>query len=139
MLREYGESCKLDIFLHLCRLNYVGHDKIDVTRNTQEVCTQICELQQTYINNGNASIDTPEELFNKFTALTVNLPDNAVTWSIQLCSTYFSALTKDLVENMTADTSFKMPDLTTLTTKARQLDALREVRNQATKKFQNYL
>ena len=137
ILREFGESCKLDIFLYLCRLNYVGHDKIDVTMNTQEVCTQISELQQSYVYNGNSNVDTPEELFNKFTSLTVNLPDNAVTWSIQLCSTYFAALTKDLVENMTADTSFKMPDLTTLTTKALQLGALRDVRNQATKSFKN--
>ena len=41
ILREYGEICKLDIFLHLCRLNYVGHDKVDITMNTQKVCTRI--------------------------------------------------------------------------------------------------
>ena len=41
ILRDYREKCKLDIFLHLCRLNYVGHGKIDVTMNTQEACKKI--------------------------------------------------------------------------------------------------
>ena len=134
-LREFGDTCKLDIFLYLCQLNYVGHSKVDTTMNTQEVCSSIGELRQNYTHSGQPKTDTPEELFNKFTALTVNLPDNATTWSIQLCSTYFSALNKELVENMTTDTTFKMPDLTTLTSKALQLEALRSVRNQATKSF----
>ena len=90
ILREYGDTCKLDIFLYLCQLNYVGNDKVDTTMNTQEVCSSIGELRQSYSVQGQSESDTLEVLFNKFTSLTVNLPDNATTWLIQLCSTYFS-------------------------------------------------
>ena len=81
------------------------------------------------------SVGIPKELFNKVIALPVNLSDNAVTWPIHLYSTYFPALTRDLIENMTSDTSFKMSDLTALTTKPLQLDVLRTVQNQVTKFF----
>ena len=103
ILRGYGKKCKLDIFLHLCRLNY------------------------------------PEELFDKFTQLSVSLPSNSKTWSIQLCSTYLSSLSKELVDNMPRDYTFTMLDLTTLTTKALQLEVLRTVRSEATKSFESLL
>ena len=103
--------------------------------NTQEVCTKIGSVKQSYSLGGSSKIDTPEELFDKFTQLSVTLPGNAKTWSIQLCSTYFSALSRDLVEHMTSDVSFMIPDLTTITTKASQLEAIRSVSNQATTSF----
>ena len=94
ILRGYGKKCKLDIFLHLCRLNYVGHDNVDVTMHTQEVCQRISHLRQTYTIGGQKRTVTPEELFDKLTQLSVILFNNAKTWSIQLCSTYLSLLSK---------------------------------------------
>ena len=35
--REYGEKYKLDIFMYLYKLNYVGHVMIDTSLNVQEV------------------------------------------------------------------------------------------------------
>ena len=137
LLREYGEKGKLDIFLHLCKLNYVGHDKVDTALNTQEICSKISSLRQVYRLGSRDYVDTPEELFDKFNQLSVGLPDDVKKWSIQLCSTFFSALSKDLVEDMTADKNFRMPDLTTLTTKALQLEALRSVRTEASKSFKS--
>ena len=29
ILHEYSEQCKLDIFIHLCQLDYVGESNID--------------------------------------------------------------------------------------------------------------
>ena len=40
---------------------------------------------------------------------------------------------------MTMDSTFKMPDLTTLTTNKLQLEALRTVRSKATKSFKSLL
>ena len=28
LLRDFSEACRLDIFMHLCMLDYVGHDKL---------------------------------------------------------------------------------------------------------------
>ena len=84
-----------------------------------------------YTLNGRACSDTPDELFNKFNGLTTHLPDDATLWSIQLCSCFLNALSKDLVDQITTEPTFKMPDLTTLTTKALQLEALRCMRQVA--------
>ena len=86
--------------------------------NTCEVCQIIISLTQTYTLGQRLMVNTPEELFYKFMQLSVSLLDYATTWPIQLCLTYYSALDKDLVESTTSDSIFKMPMLTTLTTKA---------------------
>jgi len=72
-----------------------------------------------------------DKLFNKYLQLSTSLSDNAHEWSLQLCSAFFAALTPELAERMTTD-AFRMPPLTLLTTKAKQLDALRFVRGYAT-------
>ena len=79
---------------------------------------------------------TPDEKFNKFCALTVSLPDNSKTWPIQLCSLFLGALTSELADHITTESSFSIPDLTTLTTKSSQLDALRSIRFYASKSFE---
>ena len=79
ILRDYREKCKLDIFLHLCRLNYVGHGKIDVTMNTQEACKKNTSLYQVCTLGEQKRMDTPEESFDKITKLSVSLPNDART------------------------------------------------------------
>ena len=44
--RDYGELCKLEIFMHLCMLNYVGHTKVDVGLNTLDICSQISDVSK---------------------------------------------------------------------------------------------
>ena len=58
---------------------------------------------------------------------------------MKLCSCYLSALTKDLSEKNTSDITFVMPNLTTLTTNALHMEALRTVRRHASKQFKNLL
>jgi len=79
-------------------------------------------------------MDTPDEIFNKYLQLATSLPTDALTWPIQLFSSYFAALAPDLAERMTTDT-FRMPSLVMLTTKPKQLEALRAVRRQAASTF----
>ena len=76
LLRDYGEKCKLGIFLHLCKLNYVRHDKVDIALNTQEICSRISSLRHAYRLGSRDYIDTPEELFDKFNQLSDGLPDD---------------------------------------------------------------
>ena len=81
--------------------------------------------------------DTPDEIFDKFTRFSVSLSDDAITWPIRLCYTFLLALTTDLSEYTTEDPNFIMPNLTTLTTKALQLEALCNIRLHASKSFRN--
>ena len=71
--------------------------------------------------------DTPDELYDAFTSISVRLPDDATTWSINLCSSYLSALKLELSEAVTSENAFTMSKLTNLTTESLQLEALRYV------------
>ena len=117
--------------MHLCMLDYVGHDKIDPALNVVEICRQINGLKQVQCFNGRLHKNTPDKLFDQFNEISVILPDNASTWTLQLCSSYLSVLTSDLSEAVTSEKTFIMPDLSTLTTKASQLEALQKIRTQA--------
>ena len=71
-----------------------------------------------YYKGGKMKHDTPDELFDRFSILVVSFPENALGWSVQLCSYYLAAFSKDLDEHVTTEFKFSMPDLTKLTTKA---------------------
>ena len=128
LLQYYAELCKLDIFMHLCKLDYVGEDNVESVLNVVEVCCHISKLKKVWSSRSTVYTNTPDELYDKFTRLSVSLLNDAKKWSIQLCSTYLAALSPELVEEVTGDKNFKMPDLTTLTTKPLQVKALRTVR-----------
>ena len=97
--------------------------------------SQISSLRQVQYNNGWVTYDAPNKLFDKFSSLAVSLPNNLSTWSIQLCSCILSFLSRELVDHVTSDKSFKMPDLTKLSSKALQLNALRDIRSYAATSF----
>ena len=131
ILQNHADKYKFDISMYLCMLYYVGEDKIDPNLNIQEVCRRLSDLKQKMNDNGRVYTDTPDELVDKYISLVVSLPNDAVKWPIQLCSAYLSALTSELASDTTDKASFSMPDLTSLPTKALQIEALRKVRSQA--------
>ena len=119
--------------MHLCVLNYVGHTNVNVGLNTLDVCSQISDVKQVYNQNRRMYHD---ELFDRLSTLVVSLLVKASGWSVQLCSCYLAALSKDLSEHIaSAESTFVMPDLTTLTTKSLQMDALRNIRNHVSAGF----
>ena len=106
-IRDYGETCKIYVFLHLFSLNYVVYDNVDMIINTQEVYTRISDFLQNRSVGGYACTNTPKKLLDKFKSLAVILPETATTWSIHLYSTYFSEVPKDLVKNIPMDIVLK--------------------------------
>ena len=82
IIQEYGDLCKLNIFVHLCVLNYVGHANVDIGLNTLDVCSQISDVKQVYNQNGRMYHDTPDKLFDRFSSLAVSLPVKASGWSV---------------------------------------------------------
>ena len=139
IVQKYGDLCKLEICMNVCILNYVGHTKVDVGLNTLDICRQISDVIQVYNQNRRMCHDTPDELFDQFSTLVVSLPVKASGWSVQLYSCYLAALSKDLSEYIaSAKSTFVMLDLTTLTTKSLQRDALRNIRNYASTGFKKF-
>jgi len=90
---DFVDQYRLDIYLRAYRRFYVGNATVDKYTSMLEVCREIVSLKQEYRDgNGRLVVDTPEELFMKFLAYAGSLPDFVRGWSIQLCSTYYTAL-----------------------------------------------
>ena len=76
---------------------------------------------------GKLIINNPEELFTKFFSLTGSLPDCAEGWPIQVCSTYYTALSRIISDRMMDRDDYTPPSLVGLDTKKVQLEALKIV------------
>ena len=86
-----------DVFLHLCREDYVGLDNGTLTSKTvHETCKHISKLCMDHRPRpGNRIIqiqDTADELYKKFIGVVTGLPEDATGWPLSIWNTYFSAL-----------------------------------------------
>ena len=70
--------------MYLSRLRYVGHNIMYTSLNVQKVWRQIRAIKQIYSYGGKVRTNTIDELFDKFTSLSISVSDDATTWSIQL-------------------------------------------------------
>lgn len=91
------------MFLHLCKLDYVGHNKVNQTLNVVKLCYTMNDLKQVILGDDSLCVDTPDELFDKFNELNVNLPDDVTKWTPQICSTFLLSLSSDLSKRITSD------------------------------------
>jgi len=130
---DFSDQCRLDISLNACHRFYVVNATVDKNTSMLEVCREIASLKQEYRDgNGRLVVDTPEELFMKFLAYAGSLPDCARDWPIQLCSTYYTALSSVVTNRMMSQKTHLSPSLIGLDTKQVQLEALQVVREGAT-------
>ena len=73
-LRAFCDKCKLEIFLSITQLDYVGADSdVDASISTIAVCRQIKKLSQEIVENGQPTFLSTELLANQFTSLTTTL------------------------------------------------------------------
>ena len=118
--------------MHISNLDYVGSDASgDENLSILAVCRQIQSLKQQNHAKDCTTFLSPEILSNQFSSLATNQLDNARTWTLQLFSTFLAALSTELSDAIRDDREFKIPDITTLDTKSKQLAALRTVHDSA--------
>lgn len=132
-LHEYIEKCHFDVFVSICESDYVGVvDPASEQRATQEICKKISLLKQEYNSRNNNKRITlhPAQLFEEYLLLVPSLPENASAWSVILCRSFYDGLTQNLRERLDDD-EFVLPDMTSLSTKRSQLQALRLVKEAA--------
>jgi len=130
--RLYAEKCILDMFLHICKEDYIGGNNASSEgKLIHEICKSISSLWQEYNEREvGRNSDTPDELYAKYISIVASLLDDASPWYVSLCSTYYSALNNNLKDNMD-ELSFSMPALNSMNTKALQIEGLRHVRTSA--------
>ena len=137
----YADKCIFEVFLELCRADYVGEVFGDSeVKMVREVCKNIGEIKMEYKSGtrNRWTTDTPDELYDNFISVVAALPDDATKWSLSLCDRYYSALTNSLQDKMEED-SFSIPCLNGLITKTLQLRALRTVQTATVSSYPSLL
>ena len=138
-LRMYADKCMFDVFLAICREDYIGiDDDTSDSKMVYKICKRLTKLRMEWITNiGNCLMkNPPNELYGKFIGIMAGLTDNATVWPLPFCNTYFSALGIPLQDKNEAD-AFCMPSLHGLTTKSLQLGALCMFRSAAVQYFKS--
>ena len=117
-LEIFADTCKLDVFIFVCRMEYVGTENADTMFYVQQLCNDISQLCQVWKDGKvRAFRDTPEDFYQKYLNQSVILPDNATSWTLQIPPTYLSVLEDKLRRHVTSADDFRMPYLRILHTK----------------------
>ena len=129
-VRQYADSCLLDVFLDVCHQDYVGRADTNTRKKLMhEICKNITDLRQIRKGTGGRSDElTPDALYTAYIEVIAGLPEDASLWSITLCSSFFSALPPSLRDKMEEEDTFRMPAISRMCSKTKQIEGLRTVR-----------
>ena len=130
-------ECRMLVFKSVIRLDYLGHHNFSSADHLQLTVQRIRLLRLKSNDRGVSTNGNPDTLFDKYLALIPLLPATHVNiWGINLFSQFWATLGDELTRRIMqlpryiaiASTTF---DLTTMATKDRQMNALRELRSLA--------
>ena len=65
--------------MNLCIWDYIDTDIVDTTLNVQEFYRKISMIKQVWNIGGRVCTDTSDELYDKFTRLSISLPDDTTS------------------------------------------------------------
>ena len=89
ILRDYIDKCMFDMFLHICRQDYVGADDgTSISKMAHAICKRHVKLRIEYKSKtGNDFvIDNPNKLYAKFIGVLFGLSEDDTEWPLSLCS-----------------------------------------------------
>jgi hypothetical protein len=126
----FVDQCKFCVFVPIFRCDYVGTADRNDSMSLHATVQSLKKLSMSHRNSASGQWTnlTPDELFAEYSALTPLLPNRVALWGLNLVTQFHDALSSDLQEMLLADTGFTVPDLSTLTSRASQLAALRSIR-----------
>ena len=65
-LQCFVDACKLNVFISVCQMDYVGTDTADTTFYIQDVCNEISQFRQVWKDGKVRTFtDNPEDLYQK--------------------------------------------------------------------------
>ena len=131
--QKYADDCLLDVFLDVCRQDYVGRVDINARKKlVHAICKNIADLLQVKKGAGGKVEElTPDALYASYIGVVAGFPEDASLWSLTLSSSYFSALSPSLRDKMEEEETFRMPSISGMGSKTKQLERLRTVRSAA--------
>ena len=136
-LNQFVDQCKFHLFVPIFRSDYVGTFTRDDSASLHATLQALKRPAMSYrdATSGRWINLTPDELFAVYNDLTPLLPTKISLWGLNLVTQFFDALTSDLQDSIQLDPLYSPPDLSTLTSRSSQLDALRSLRIVAVRNF----
>jgi hypothetical protein len=129
VITSFVDQCKFLVFLPLLRTDYVGIADRNNAKALGQIVKAIKLLKMSSCNPGGTwSNLTPDELFAEYSLLTPMLLTNVSLWGFNLVTQFHDGLSTDIQEMLLDDIKYLPSALTTLITKATQLDAVRHLR-----------
>ena len=137
-------ECRLLVSKAMLRLDYIGHHNFSSADHLHITVKRIRFILLKFNVNGRVLNGNPDTVFDKYLALIPLLPATHVNiWGIDLFSQFWAAHGEDITHQIAqlpcyiaiATTMF---DLTTMTTKDRQMTALRELRLLAVESWSSF-
>ena len=96
------------------------------------ICKNIADLLQVKKGpGGKVEESTPDALYASYIGVVAGLPEDASLWLLTLSSSFFSALSPSLRDKMEEEETFRMPSISGMGSKTKQLEGLRTVRSAA--------
>ena len=136
-VRQYADNCLLDVFLDICRQDYVGRVDTNARKKlVHEICKSISDLLQIRKGPGGRNDEiTPDALYAAYIGVIAGLSEDTSLWSITLCSSFFSALSPNLRDKIEEEDTFRMQAISGMSSRTKQLEGLRIVRLAAVKAY----
>ena len=91
----YAEKFMFDVFLEICREDYVGtYDGTSNSKMIHEIYKRLSKLRMKWMSKfvNRLMKCTPDDLYAEFIGIIAGLREDATVWPLPLCNTYFSAL-----------------------------------------------
>jgi len=136
-LLSFVDRCKFHLFVPIFRVDYVGTADRDDAAALHATIQALKRPAMSYRHavTGHWVNLTPDELFVLYADLTPLLPSKVSLWGLNLVSQFMDALSHELQEALSTDPLYSPPDLSLLTTRSSQLDALRSLRVAAVRQY----
>jgi hypothetical protein len=130
-MNQFIDLCMLEVLLQLIRIDYVGDLSPSLTSSTIGLTTALRNLKmRTPGDLTSSNPSNPDDLFRAFADIATQLNETTSSWGITLAHQFHAALPTEYREDIEANdvNRYQLPDPAMLTTKAKQLDALRKLR-----------
>ena len=137
-IKQFLDLCEFDLFASILRLDYVGTTSSTDPASIRQILERLRRLRTVFQSNGQVRHCSVDDLFGKYCAEIPILPEDTNLWGFTLTNLFWDAMPTDVQDRLSEENSgYKLPVLSTLTTKTIQMSELRTLRTFAVKAWQD--
>ena len=132
IINDYLNKCRLHVFIPALRLDYVGVAHVDTGVMMQDTVRALHSLKMaTLLPSGQVDTCGVAQLYDAFVNAASLLPADATSWTVNLVTTFWNALTPSLQDDILTTGGYTLPTTVHSANGLEQRRLLRELRQKA--------